>query len=151
MWGHWVDWLSRELRWVRCLWSWISTSPINVSEVVLSLVLVNGYLHYPNDLDRPLNEVSTDKIWTYRTDYHNRPSNVISYVWSFTQWICLLFLQSHWETDRFFAVSGIHLDLPVDSPSSSTWCSPHNSSLRSTTFSSRPKYYGLSWISTVYL
>ena len=46
---------------------------------------INGHLHYPNDLDRSLNEVTTDKIPQY----------------------LLLFLQTHRETDRFFATSGV--------------------------------------------
>ena len=36
---------------------------------------LNGHLHYPNDLDGPLNEAVTDKIHQYRADYNNRPSN----------------------------------------------------------------------------
>jgi hypothetical protein len=30
---------------------------------------LNGHLHYPNDIDRSLNEVATDKIRKYRSDY----------------------------------------------------------------------------------
>jgi hypothetical protein len=30
---------------------------------------INGHLHNPNDLDRPLNEAPADKIRSYRTDY----------------------------------------------------------------------------------
>ena len=29
---------------------------------------INGHLHYPNDLDGPLNETVTDKIDQYRVD-----------------------------------------------------------------------------------
>ncbi len=39
----------------------------------------NGHLHYPNDMDRSLNEVVPDKIRKYRSDYSNNPSNVISF------------------------------------------------------------------------
>ena len=39
---------------------------------------INGHLHYPHDLDRPLNEAAADKIRQYRADYNNRPSNAIS-------------------------------------------------------------------------
>ncbi len=39
---------------------------------------INGHLHYPNDLDRTLNEASSDKIRQYHADYNNRPSNSIS-------------------------------------------------------------------------
>jgi hypothetical protein len=41
---------------------------------------INGHLHYPHDVDRPLNEAATDKIRAYRAHYHNRPSNAISMV-----------------------------------------------------------------------
>ena len=41
---------------------------------------LNGHLHYPNDVDRPLNETTDDKIRLYRTDYNNRPSNDISFI-----------------------------------------------------------------------
>jgi hypothetical protein len=30
----------------------------------------NGHLHYPNDIDRSLNEVATDKIRKYDTEYN---------------------------------------------------------------------------------
>jgi hypothetical protein len=41
---------------------------------------LNGHLHYPNDLDGPLNEAAADKIRQYRVDYYNRPFNVISFI-----------------------------------------------------------------------
>jgi hypothetical protein len=41
---------------------------------------LNGHLHYPNDIDGPLNETVTDKIRQYHTDYNNRPSNTISFI-----------------------------------------------------------------------
>jgi hypothetical protein len=34
---------------------------------------LNGNLHYPNDIDRSLNEAVADKIRKYRSDYHNNP------------------------------------------------------------------------------
>jgi hypothetical protein len=39
---------------------------------------LNGHLHYPNDLDKPLNEAAADKIRKYRADYNNNPPNAIS-------------------------------------------------------------------------
>ena len=39
---------------------------------------LNGQLHYPQDVDRTLNETVTDKIRQYHADYNNRPSNAIS-------------------------------------------------------------------------
>ena len=70
---------------------------------------INGHLHYPNDLDRPLNEDVTDKIRVYLTDYNNRPSNAISFMSVIVstsgclhgEFLRLLYLQSHRETDRF--------------------------------------------------
>ena len=46
---------------------------------------INDHLHYPNDLDGPLNEVDVDKIrhW-YHTDYNNRPPNSIFFMASIT-------------------------------------------------------------------
>ena len=41
---------------------------------------INGQLHYPNDVDRSLNEATPDKIRKYRTDYNNNPPNVISFI-----------------------------------------------------------------------
>jgi hypothetical protein len=39
---------------------------------------LNGHRHYPNDLDKPLNEAAADKIRKYRADYNNNPPNAIS-------------------------------------------------------------------------
>jgi hypothetical protein len=60
---------------------------------------INGHLHYPNDLDWPLNESVSDKIRSYRTDYNNRPSNAISFMSTIpstsgrlhSEFVCLLF------------------------------------------------------------
>ena len=41
---------------------------------------INGHLHYPNDVDRSLNEAVADKIRQYRADYNNRTSNAISFM-----------------------------------------------------------------------
>jgi hypothetical protein len=41
---------------------------------------LNGNLHYPNDIDRSLNEAATDKIGKYRADYDNNPPNAISFM-----------------------------------------------------------------------
>jgi hypothetical protein len=50
---------------------------------------LNGKLHWPNDIDKSLNEAAADKIRKYRADYNNNPPNTISssyatycqYVW----------------------------------------------------------------------
>ena len=78
---------------------------------------LNGNLHYPNDIDRSLNEAAADKIRKYRADYNNNPPNAISLMPAIastsgrlhSEFIRLLFLQAHWETDRFFAASGVQL------------------------------------------
>jgi hypothetical protein len=38
---------------------------------------LNGHLHYPNDIDKSLNEASTDK---YRADYNNNPPITVSFI-----------------------------------------------------------------------
>ncbi len=78
---------------------------------------INGHLHYPNDVDRSLNEAASDKIRKYRTDYNNNPPNSISFMPAtastsgklHSEFVRLLFLQAHRETDRFFAASGVQL------------------------------------------
>ncbi len=39
---------------------------------------INGHLRYLHDIDWSLNEVVTEKIRKYRTDYNNNPLNTIS-------------------------------------------------------------------------
>ena len=78
---------------------------------------IHGHLHYPNDLDRSIYEDDVDKIHQYHTDYNNRPSNAISFMSLITstsvrlhsEFVLLLFLQTHRETDHFFADSGVQL------------------------------------------
>ncbi len=75
---------------------------------------LNGNLHYPNDTDSSLNETVVDKIRKYHTDYNNNPPSVVSFMSVIpstsgrlhSEFIRLLFLQDHRETDRFFATSG---------------------------------------------
>ncbi len=38
---------------------------------------IHGHLHYPNDIDRSLNETVTDKIRKYLTDYDNNPPSSV--------------------------------------------------------------------------
>jgi hypothetical protein len=38
---------------------------------------LNGHLHYPNDIDRSLNETVVVKIEKYRADDNNNPPNSI--------------------------------------------------------------------------
>ncbi len=78
---------------------------------------INGLLHYPNDVDRSLNEDAADKIRKYRADYNNNPPNVISFMSVVdstsgrihSEFVRLLFLQVYRETDGFFAVSAVQL------------------------------------------
>jgi hypothetical protein len=103
------------MRQVRCLWCWISASPTKDLEVPLTLVLMDTYIIH--DLDRPINEAAADKIRQYHADYNNRPSNAISFMPVIastsgrlhSDFVRLLFLQAHRETDRFFATSGVQL------------------------------------------
>ncbi len=70
-----------------------------------------------HDLDGTLNEATADTIHQYHTDYNNRPSNAISFVSDIagtsdrlhSEFVRLLFLQAHRETDRLFPASGIQL------------------------------------------
>jgi hypothetical protein len=76
---------------------------------------LNGHLKYPNNLDQSLNDEATDKIRKYRTDYNNRTPSTVSFMPAIastsgrlhSEFVRLLFLQDHRETDRFFAVSGV--------------------------------------------
>ena len=80
---------------------------------------INGHrkLHYPHDFDRSLNEAAAEKIHQYRADYNNHASNAISFMPAIastpgrlhSEFVRLLFLQAHRETDRFFAASGVQL------------------------------------------
>jgi hypothetical protein len=78
---------------------------------------LNGNLHYPNNIDRSLNEAADDKIRKYRADYNNNPPNTVSFMPAIastsgrlhSEFVRLLFLQAHRETDRFFAASGVQL------------------------------------------
>jgi hypothetical protein len=76
---------------------------------------LNGHLKYPNNLDQSLNDAAADKIRKYRADYNNRSPSEVSFMPAITstsgrlhsEFVRLLFLQAHRETDRFFAVSGV--------------------------------------------
>jgi hypothetical protein len=78
---------------------------------------LNGHLKYPNNLDQSLNDEAADKIRKYRADYNNSPPSAVSFMPAIastsgrlhSEFVRLLFLQSHRETDRFFATSGVQL------------------------------------------
>jgi hypothetical protein len=71
---------------------------------------LNGHLRYPNKLDQSLNDVTADKIRKYRADYNNRSLYTVSFMTTIdstsgrlhSEFVRLLFLQAHRETDRFF-------------------------------------------------
>ena len=71
---------------------------------------LNGNLRYPNDNDRSLNEAADDKILKYRADYNNNQPVAVAFMSAIastsgrlhSEFIRLLFLQVHRETDRFF-------------------------------------------------
>jgi hypothetical protein len=77
-------------------------------------------LRYPNNLDQLLNEAAADNIRKYRADYNNPPPSAVSFMPSIastsgrlhSEFVRLLFLQTHRETDRFFAASGVQLAEP---------------------------------------
>jgi hypothetical protein len=113
---------------------------------------VNWHLHYPNDLDRPLNETVTDKIRSYRPDYKNRPSNTIYCIPDIdstsgrihSEFVWLLFLQGHRETDHFLHLQEFNLRiLPVVSSTTAVRRSPPSLSRRLTTFSPSLEHCGL--------
>ena len=76
---------------------------------------LDGHLKYPNNLDQSLNDAATDKIRKYRADYNNRPPSAVSFMPAIastsdrlhSEFVRLLFLQAHRETDRFFEASGV--------------------------------------------
>ncbi len=78
---------------------------------------LNGHLKYPNNLDQSHNDAAPDKIRKYRADYNNRPPIAASFMPHIAstsdrlhgEFVRLLFLQAHRESDRFFEASGVQL------------------------------------------
>jgi hypothetical protein len=76
---------------------------------------LNGHLKYPKNLDQSLNDAAAEKIRKYRADQNNRSPSEVSFMSDIpstsdrlhSEFVRLLFLQVHRETDRFFAASGI--------------------------------------------
>ena len=89
----------------------------NISKTSRSNPSLNGHLHDPEDIDRTLNEDVHDKVLQYRVDCNNRPSHTIAFMSSIAstsgclhgEFVCLLFLLDHRETDRFLASSGVQV------------------------------------------
>ena len=104
------------MRRARCLWSLVLDLRIAHDRFGSSSdPSLNGNLHYPNNIDRSLDEAADDKIRKYRVDYNNRPPSVVSFMPAIastsgrlhSEFVRILFLQAHRETDRFFATSGV--------------------------------------------
>jgi hypothetical protein len=103
------------MRRTRCHWYW--TSGLKTELGVVLTLLVNGHLKYPNNLDQSLNDAAADKIRKYRANYNHRAPSVVSFMPAIvstsgrlhSEFVRLLFLKAHRETDRFFAVSGVKL------------------------------------------
>ena len=78
---------------------------------------LNGHLKYPNNLDQSLNDAAADKIRKYRADYNNRPPSAVSFMPAIastsgrlhSEFVRLLFLQDHRETDRFLQLQEFSL------------------------------------------
>jgi hypothetical protein len=76
---------------------------------------LNGHLHYPNNLDQSLNDTTADKLRKYHSDYNFNPPRGVGFIPAnastsdllHSEFFRMLFLQSHRETDRFFAASGV--------------------------------------------
>ena len=79
---------------------------------------LNRHLQYPNDINRSLNETSTDKIRKYRSDNNNNLPNTTSFMSAIasksgrlhSEFVWLLCLQVHREIDCFFEASGVHVE-----------------------------------------
>jgi hypothetical protein len=121
---------------------------------------LNGHLRHPNNLDHSLNDTATDKIRKYRADYNNNPPSVVSFMPAIASTSGrlhsdLLDFYSYrliGKLTTFFQFQEFSLcNRTVTSSTSATQPSPHNSSLRSGTSSSRLKHHGLTEISTVHL
>ncbi len=76
---------------------------------------LNRHLRYPNNLDQYLNDTTADKIRRYHADYSNNPTRGVCFIPVIpstsgrlhSEFIRILFLRAHRETDHFFAASGV--------------------------------------------
>jgi hypothetical protein len=76
---------------------------------------LNGHLKYPNNFDQSLNDATADKVRKYRADYNNRSPSTVSFMPAIastsgrlhSEFVRLLFLQTHRETEGFFTASGV--------------------------------------------
>ena len=77
---------------------------------------LNGQLHYPADLDRPLNEAAADKILQYRADIIIVPLMLfllclllLVRLDASTVSLCAFYFCRLMETERFLTASGFQL------------------------------------------
>ena len=91
---------------------------------------INGHLHYPHDLDGPLNEVTTEKIRQYRglLDIVN--------LCTFSSYRFIGKLTDFLQLQEFSLCN-----LPVVSSTTVSWCSPHSSNRKWTTSSPRLNHH----------
>ncbi len=76
---------------------------------------LNGHLKYLNNLDQSLNDAAADQIRKYRADYNNRTPSEVSFMPDIgstsgrlhSEFVRLLFLHTHRETDLFLTTSGV--------------------------------------------
>ena len=81
--------------------------------------ILNGQLRYPHNLDQSLNDTVADKVRKYHTDYNMNPPNTVSFMLVIastsgrlhSEFVRLILLQTHRETDRFFVDSGVQVVL----------------------------------------
>ncbi len=82
---------------------------------------LNGHLKYPNNLDQSLYDAAADKVRKYRADNNNIPPDTVTFMPAIastsgrlhSEFVRLLLLHDHRETDRFFAASGVQLPQPT--------------------------------------
>ncbi len=76
---------------------------------------LNGHLRYPNNLDQSLNDAVVAKLRKYRADYNFNPTRGVGFMSAIAstsdrlhrEFIRILFLHAHRETNHFFAASGV--------------------------------------------
>jgi hypothetical protein len=88
----------------------------------------------PHDIDKSLNDPTTDKIRKYRSDYNNYPSVTVTFIPTVTstserlhsEFVRLLFLQTIGKLTTFFQLQEFSSrNLTVDTSTSTVRCSPH--------------------------
>jgi hypothetical protein len=78
---------------------------------------LNGHLRYPNNLDQSLNDAAAVKLRKYHADYNFNPSRGVGFMPAISstsdhlhsEFIPILFLQTHRETDRFLQLQELCL------------------------------------------